>query len=452
MNKETLIEKIEYLYPQICSIEESTFRDSLQNGIISEQEKLSQEMIDYEDLYEELKTILFPMIEHYRDIFKTDVASKAKKVYFVALCEMIKNDYTTGMVKTFRYVTNQPTVDYARYYDLLQIVTDSQGLVLQRNGNIRLFERTYIEETGIPKNLTRTVIKFFNIYWKYFRNVEIEKRNRIIVDYIREGIFKEEYILDSADEKIIAAAQKELNVFPEKAIRTVSKLEKIFIALDNYPELLNAHIEDDFIEHINNVVGFNITSVLRNTDLKNIFFKYLQVVPVKKFTQKIIPNLSKSESVELPDGYEVTVKSLNENEISCGIYKIRGIHYEVVLDPMITLEDMFAYPRNQIYAFAPDYYIYTSNEYFDVESTYRYISSRRVFYKNKELYVWIGTVPPATSIFIDGNRIDSIENCYLTGKVVKYYDYETGKSSLRFAMNSFKACFPEYKYKKMTFV
>lgn len=65
MNKETLIEKIEYLYPQICSIEESTFRDSLQNAIYLAMRTSLEELQDllkyagHAPLYVERETLLY---------------------------------------------------------------------------------------------------------------------------------------------------------------------------------------------------------------------------------------------------------------------------------------------------------------------------------------------------------------------------------------------------------
>lgn len=452
MNLATLLEKIDLLYEKIIVIEQDTIHALLQEEGIEPSAHISQEHFDFSFLYEDLKQILYPMLEFYHEVIKSEKVEKAKKVYFIALCEMIKKDYTTGMIKTFRAVTDKSYIDTNRYYRLLESVTESQGISVKKKDNIRLFERTYIEETGIPQNLTRTVIKFFKSYWRYFRHIDVKTRIAIISDYIEGKDFPEEFIFYAGDERILSNAQKELMDFPEKSIRTIKKLDEIFVALDEYDELCDPEIKSNFVEEISNKVGFNILNVLRNSDLEDVYSKYLQSIPIYKFTKMIVPNLPKNEMVTTPEGTTIQAADLRESNICCGIYKIRGISYEVVISPIISLAEMLEIPRNTVRQLAKDYYIYVSNDYFDIDANGRTIEPRRLIFNNKERYVWLDKIPLASSVYVDGHTINSSERLSLSGKISKKYVYESEKSELHYVLHCFKALLPEYRYKKLNYI
>ena len=126
--------------------------------------------------------------------------------------------------------SSQPVRDLNtnRYYDLIQQVSDYQNInIIIQNGR-RLFEETYILETGIPKNLTTNVIKMFRIYWRYFREIPREERLSIIHDYLYGNELYDEYILDSSDAKLFEYYRDSIEKFPKKAIKVFDRLDLIF--------------------------------------------------------------------------------------------------------------------------------------------------------------------------------------------------------------------------------
>ena len=414
------------------------------------EERLSQEQIDYSSIYERLKNILIPSINYYSYFHDEQKRKMAEKVFFVAICEMIKQDYSRGMLITLRSVTGQVEINTNRYYDLLQRVSDSQELVIEKANGRRLFEKTYILQTGIPKNLTKYVTRMFKIYWRYFREMAVQDRRDEIHRYLYGEELSEVYIVDPKDANVFEDYRNYLKDFPEKSIRVFDRLDDIFVALDECSELISIDSRVELVETINEKVGFDISTVLRDSELVDIYYSYLQQIPISKFL-KIINNLPKNEIVILPEGQSKRVESISEKKLCCGVYKIRGNRYDVVIDPVISLDDILAMPCNQIIQLSKDYYCYVSRNYFEVEYDGRDIRPRRFIYKGQERQVWFGKLAPASMAYVDGNRLLSSEICKRSIVVKKYFDYDIRESRLQIKINSIKVSSPQYKFKKLTF-
>lgn len=446
MNFSGLLEKIKVLYTEIERIETEKRNMLLTNSY--EDVEVRQEDLDYSHIYSELKQILLPMLNSYKIIFKTKYADQAKKVYFVAICEMMKQDYNRGMLITYRMVTGEDYVDTNKYYELLHIVSVSQKLNVIKQGNRRLFDRSYVLETGIPKNLTRYVIKMFNIYWRYFRKMDIGERREIIHDYIEGNEFKKEYILNPAEARIFEDYREYLKEFPEKSIRVFDKLDLIFSTLDEYENIMVSENDTRFLREVNKKLGFDVTAVLRNSDMNRIYYSYLQQIPISKFTS-VLNNLLKTDIITLPTGEQTTTARISRNSVDCGEYVIRGISYSVVIDPVISLDDMLNAICNEIIELATDYFMYVSRDYFEVEIDGRMISPRRLYYRGQERVVWIGKLNAASVAYVDGVKLLSSEKFKLSSKIVKAYNAEHNQSRLVYRLSQFKACYPEYRYKRM---
>lgn len=449
MDYMTLIKKVEVLYKVISEIERDV-KSAFASNVFFSEKNLSQEDYDFSCIYEELVEILLPMLDLYPVIMRTRYKAMAEKVYFIAICEMIKQDYNRGMLITYRSVTGVEDINTNRYYDLLQRVSASQGLEIKKVNGRRQFEESYILETGIPRNLTKYVIKMFRIYWRYFRNNSVAERLPIIHEYLQGNDLMDEYILDHSDAVLFESYRDYLKDFPEKAIKVFDKLDVIFTALDDYAgELINDNHQCIFTE-ISKEVGFDISAVLRDSELMKIYFAYLKQIPVGKF-RKLLENLPKQEIVIAPDGNHKTVSRLIAEPIICGVYQIRGNKYYVVIDPNISLDDMIGFCCDRIITLANNYYCYVSWNNFGVEYNGVDVSTRMMMYKSQTRYLWFGKLQPASSAIVDGHLVMSSEIAKHSAKINKYFDYEKRVSRLQLNIGSVKVNYPQKPYGKLLY-
>lgn len=441
---------IKKLSSEINIIEQNTIHSlSSRERLFENDDRMSQEQFDYSSIYEGLKEILMPSIDYYTYLHDDSKKLLAQKVFFVAICEMIKQDYNRGMLITFRNVTGETEINTNRYYDLLQRVSDSQELLIEKSNGRRLFEKTYILETGIPKNLTKYVIRMFKIYWRYFREIEAQERRLEIHNYLFGDELSQVYIVDPQDARIFEDYRNYLKDFPEKAIRVFDKLDDIFTALDECDELINDNEYEDLIETINSKVGFDISTVLRDSELISIYYSYLQQIPINKLL-KILNNLPKNERIIMPDGSNRIIEGINEKNICCGVYQVRGNRYDVVIDPVISLDDIIGMNCNRIISLAKDYYCYVSRNEFEIDYDGREVQARRLIYKGQERLIWFGKLAPASIAYVDGKKVVSSEIYKRSIVVNKYFDYDKRESRLQIKINSIKVNYPENKYKKLT--
>ena len=439
--------KIDELYDAICEIENRTKESFASNDAFIDID-LRQEDYDFSDIYSDLVTILIPMLEFYQIIFRTPRREKAQKVYYVALCEMIKQDYNRGMLITFRNVTGESEINTNRYYDLIQRVSDSQGLRIKKINGRRQFEEAYILETGIPRNLTSYVIKMFKIYWRYFREFPTVERLEIIHDYLSGKELLDEYILDHNEAKLFDTYSSYLRDFPEKAIKVFDKLDLIFSAFDQYADTVDQDNRDEIVGEVSKQVGFDITTVLRDSELSNLYSIYLKQVPVNKFF-KILNNLPRLEAIITPTGDSVTVSKLQISNIACGEYKIRGNTYYVVVDPNVKLEEMVRMQCDTVIQLSTDYYCYISRNDFQVECNGVNVLTRKLIYRNQVKNIWFGRVQPASIVVVDGNTIVSSEKYKHNYRIHKKYDYEKKINNLCITINSVRANNPELPFGKL---
>ena len=438
-----LLDKIEYLYEEIKSVEDNT-RASFPSSI-----DMHQESMDFSHLYDEFKLLLSNVLDVYKYVFKTSLSEKAKKVYYVAICEMIKQDFYRGMLITFRSVTDSNNINNARYYELLEILTKSQGLAVEVVNGRRQFEKAFILETGIPQNMTKHVMKMFKIYWRYFHEVPQNERKQLLFNYLQGNEFSKEYIIDYNEADLFEKYREEIQEYAEKVYSVICRLDDIFSVLDNYYSVEEQLREDSFVEDINQMLGYDITKVLRDSDIRNIFAAYLKVVTVSKF-KKIIYNLPQNEAVLIPAGYSVSACRVINN-ISCGIYKIRGNSYEVVIDPTISLEDMIDMPCDKIHTLSLDYYCYISREYFDIEVDGKTVYPRELYYRGQSRYVWFGKVSAAGRVEICGQVLLSSQKTKLSGKIIKLYNYESKQSELVYYLQNVKVNEPTNPYGRLSY-
>lgn len=445
MNYSEYLSRIKELYEYICQNEADMIDTLAKNALETE---LSQEQFDYSEIYGQLCAILLPSLDFYTYSRNGSVVEMIEKVFYVAVCEMIKQDYNRGMLITFRQVTGENEINTNRYYDLLQRVTTRNNLQVKRQNGRRLFEQTFILETGIPKNLTKYILKMIRIYWRYFREIEAEKRKHIIHSYLLGEELMDEYILDPQEAIIFEEYKNYVKDFPEKAIRVFDKLDQIFTELDEYDGYMENTDIDAVFDAVSEKLGFNIGNVLRDSDLRKIYSDYLKQVPIRKFCA-IVQNLPSYETVIFPDGRQLAAKNISERSIVCGDYRIRGNKYSVVIDPILSLEDMVSMPCNIVTEIASDYYFYSSRSEFYAEYNGKEINPRRLVANHQERFVWMMHLSPASAAYIDGKTVRSSESFKRTLRVCKHFDYEKQKSVLQIHIGSVKINEPSKKYGKL---
>lgn len=450
MNWNELREVVEKLYSEIVAKEQLTKEEMINNGELDINDRLTQEYLDFGYLYDDLKRILLPALENsYRDLQPT-VENKLTKVYFVALCEMIKHDYNRGMLITFKAVTGSDQIDTNRYYTFLKKVTANEGMQINKVNNKSQYEESFILESGIPKKFSKDVLKMFQIYWRYFRAVDQVERKRFINKFIKGESIEKVYILNSIDYTGLTNLRERVRDFPEKVLYVFNKFEKIFMAIDAYEDankLQEANMSE-ILNYLNNCVGFNVENVLRSSDLEKVYWAYISELTINKF-EKILRNLDKQDIIINPRGERFFASEQNSNNIWCGSYKIKGVEYKVILDPTISLSDMLAFECNKIHSLAENYYLYSSEDYFDIEIDYKMVNPRYLYYMNQSRYIWVGKVPPASKVYIDDKEIKSSQNYSINYSIIKYFDRETKRNMLKVLINRFKLNEKEYAYRKI---
>jgi hypothetical protein len=450
MNWSELREVIEKLYKEIIVKEQLTMEEMTNNGELEVTDRLTQEYLDFGYLYDDLKRILLPILENSHRNLQSYVEKKLTKVYFVALCEMIKHDYNRGMLITFKAVTGADHIDTNRYYAFLKKVTANEGIRLTKINNKNQYEEAFILESGIPKKFSKDVLKMFQIYWRYFRAADHEERRSFIYKFIKGESIEKVYILDNSNYNELTNLRERVKDFPEKVLYVFNKFEKIFMAMDDYDDIENLQERNmsEILNYLNNSLGFKVENVLRSSDLEKVYLAYISELTINKF-EKILRNLDKQDIIINPRGERLLAFEQSSKNIWCGIYKIKGVEYKVILDPTLSLSEMLVYECNKIHSLADNYFFYSSEEYFDIEIDYKTINPRYLYYMNQSRYIWIGKVPPASKIYIDGKEIKSLQNYSTNYSVIKYFDRVTKNNVLKILVSRFKLNDKVYAYQKI---
>lgn len=450
MSWSELIENIEKLYNEIIIKEQLTKKEMIEDGILEVNERLTLEYLDFGYIYDDLKRLLLPILQNSHRDLQSNIEKKLTKVYFVALCEMIKHDYNRGMLITFKAVTRAEYIDTNRYYSLLRRVIANEGMQVSKINNKSQYEDAFILESGIPKKFSKDVLKMFQIYWRYFRAVELDERRRFIYKFIKGESIEKVYILDISDYNELTNLLERVKEFPEKVLYVFNKFEKIFMALDDYDDIYNLQQENisEIISFLNNSLGFKVENVLRSSDLEKVYLAYISELTINKF-EKILRNLDKHDVIINPHGERLFVMEQNAKNLWCGIYRIKDIEYKVILDPTLSLSEMLNFECNKIHSLSDNYFFYSSKEYFDVEIDYKMVNPRYLYFMNQSRYVWIGKVPPASKVYIDDKEIKSLQNYSINYSIIKYYDRETKRNVLKVLLSRFKLNDKKYAYHKI---
>lgn len=423
--------KIEYCYGVI------TQRIQAQSDLNNEKklfkDRVSFEDINLDDILDDLIKLIPPILEYNK--YFSSISTKIYKVYVAALCEIAKRGFSQGgILKTIdKYIGFE--FDRNRHYDLLNRALQSERIEV-RSEYAHKYEETIIYESGIPKEFHRKAFYFFEIYWRWFKSIDIKERHVFLERFLTTNEIEKIYFLDYLDFHRIRNLLEEMDTYRAKLLKTCKRFELVFSAIDNYIGCIDEKNIEKVCEEINEDLGFNIFTVIRLKEINKIFINYSQKVSFSNF-EKLINTLNNTEKIILPNGVERESAAYREINFICGIHIIRDIEYEVGYPIGFSLEELLKLQKNKIHYHGKNV-IYLSEDNFEVEIDGDNKIVREVIYNSFEGYVFIGSIPSASIANIDGKRVGSLENTKFEASIKKRWNRETKTNELYIKLNEYR--------------
>ncbi|NSW90470.1 MAG: hypothetical protein HPY74_07305 [Firmicutes bacterium] len=419
-NWKEVIQEIEELYEIIKKQEEKVRRILyIKNIIRKPEERISFEYVDLSAIYKRLIEIIRDIEYYYNLIYRLSSSYKSKpslnekmyKVYLAGICEIIKQDYSNGTVKTYTRVTGITTT--TKYYEILKNSFISER-ILPKDWEERKYTNRYqdvvIQESGIPTNLVNNIVKFFKIYWKYYKNkAREEKEEFFFLLNCKDSVFSN-YIYQAKELELMKNLYNEIKDYPTKVKRVLRQLEEIYFLIeDSMPDGEINDIEH-FCDKASKTLGYDILSVVpRKQALLDLYSTMINKVSINKF-RNILKNKPENIDVILPNGVRRNVREYSK--IIIGKHKLLGIDYSVVPDTSLELDDIIELPIKKVTLIGDDRVIYLSRQYFKVKIGQQTIEPHKIMHKEFIGYVWYGSIPKGIKIEVDGIQITPKQETY----------------------------------------
>lgn len=435
---------IDEAYTIIVTREEAQRKQNAEKGFFKS--RVSFEDIDLDDIfYTKLVSLILPM-QYYYKLGTREFQFKVYKVYVATLCEMAKNGFTQGGInKTIdEYVGT--SFDRNRHYDLLLKALQSQKIKIRYEYGHH-YEETIIYEAGIPKNLHTQALTLFEIYWKWLKGIDTSERHRFLREFLQDKPLSSIFILDPRDYTRIKNIREAMNTYKAKLYKTCIRLEDVISAIDSYPDQITFENIHQVCTKISEDLGRNIFTIIRTQDIQNFYLKYARRVSFTKF-QTIINGLSDYECITLPDNRKLTKTVYNANNFVCGIHYIKGNEFEVSYPIGLTLDEILALDRNKL-LWQDKRIIYISSCPFEVEIDGFNKRVRELYHGGEELYIYAGTIPAASTAYIDGIRVFSDQDILLSAYIRKYWNSEEHKNQLCIYIKEFKCSNIKYAHENI---
>ena len=406
------------------------------NGVLYGQlqdERVAFEYVDLGDVYDRLIKVI-PEIEYYYNSLirfsslygDVSLHKKANTVYLAAICEMIKQEYNGGTHKTYIYVTGANSSN--KYYKILENAFETEG-ILPENWNQKSkissfrYNDVLIHESGIPPKLVNNIIRFFLVFWKYFKNTPRQERENFLLKLSSDDDLSGYFTFHLKDKSDMLELYKEIKDYPSKVNQVISRLEEISNCIEDQVFDYNLSF-DDLYKDICAKLKYDIFSVLpRNaksllTDLYKIF---INRVTSTKF-KRIIGNYPPNTCISLPNGVISTVK--HYSKVVYGKHKVLDVTYEVVPDISIGLNELTGMPRREVIFLDSNRFIYISRDYFDVRYADEICEPAKIITDNFQGFIWFGLRPKGFPIEIDGLRVEPEQEIYWNLNISYDYSYE----------------------------
>ena len=432
MINEELNQKIDIAYQLIEErIEQQKWIYENQNIHIR---RVSFEDVSLDDI---LTSILLPLIPELIEKYPTlelKYKWKSYKIYIGTLCEIVKNGLVNGgILKTME--SRIGVFDRNHHYAILK-----DALLFERIKVInkpKKYEETIINEAGIPRGYHKKCIELFKLYWKWLHNYDAKERETFLRHFLSSEPLDKVYIIDHSDLQRLNDLRQEMNAFTEKVIKTCLKFEKVFTAIDLYPEaILEANI-DIVAAQISSIVGFDIFTVIRSSAVKQYILEYARKVSFKKFVH-IKKNLPDNEDIILPNGNKKKNCEYAYSNFIGGIHYIRGNAYEVSYPIALSIEDYYTIELQKPLSYGNSI-IYTSDEPIEAEVD-GYERPFRTFYDTNKglLYVYYERISPGSFVYLDGVPIQLLSPFSHKTYICKYWDNQERHYKLALCIDNIK--------------
>lgn len=353
------------IYNYIKGLQEVQKNTNILNGVLDGNVKFDS--IDLSDILEEKLSPAFVYIfNQLNSSYISYVYEKQMLFVFLAtVCEVAKNGVSNDIIKKLEEFSGIK-LHNTKYYNILKKAFKQEKIRIVE-GVKNKWQETIILESGIPKNLHSNIYKFFVIYWKWFRGIDIHIRHEALNKFLETGVLNRAYIpvINDYNELCRLYSVCYINRYTQRTFDTCVKLENVFNAIEKYQvELLskNADIETIF-KKINSELGFNIRSILRVDKWDSILLNYARDISFSGF-YKIVQNLLPEEEIKLPNNNLKKAKDYNYKSMVGGVHWIKGNIYNVSY-PGIPLSMFSKIPKDQVYE-NNNNIVFVSSNYFDV--------------------------------------------------------------------------------------
>lgn len=259
-------------------------------------ERITFEEIDMsfhlDDLMSVQKT-LQSRVYRRRLIFTSFVKRKALTVALAGVCQLIKDHYAGAFWDIYKNRIGWWQDNYT--YDLWEEGLKNEGIELIYT-NRREFVDSFIHEAGIPRGLQKSLVDFFLLYWRYFRNENVEK----LIDLVSEGETFDGDVPGSvlANLSIIMSSVRE---FKSAFSRRIERLISIVSFIEKSPDLKIGDVEANY-RLIQKECGIDPREIIRNEHrLHRIWIQVFSLITPRRFVA-ILAELDKEEKIILPDG------------------------------------------------------------------------------------------------------------------------------------------------------
>ncbi|WFA10073.1 hypothetical protein [Tissierella sp. Yu-01] len=408
--------------------------------------RIQFEYIDLDDIFKELIEIIAPAMEYYNILQKQPVGKQLNRVFIAALCEITKNGFSQGGI--LKQIDEYIGFEFirSRYYPLLKSALKSENIkTISQVGH--KYEATLVYESGIPKQFHRDLFKFFKLYWKWMKGIETEERRDFLRTFVEFKEISDVYVYDKNDYNKMKYYREQMNSFQEKVIKTCIRLDKIYSEIDKIDYDINESNIKDICFKISEKLGYNINLVVRAEDISKDIIESSHIVGFMKF-QKILKNLLPNEEITLPTGRKINKGKYYIDNFICGIHIVKNIKYEVIYPFGLSCNDYLELPRDEVIK-RNDYYIYTSNNYFEVEVDGNPVNVRELIWNNTDIYIYVGKVPRASCAYIDGFLVNGTEEIKIEAFIRKYWDRDEKKNKLILCLSDIKIFNPKYSMKTL---
>lgn len=420
MTYSELLQSIDLAYSIISDRLEKAKIDYEQLGQVFD--RVHYEDVSLDDIMDAILLPLLPdVIDRYASI-PLQYRIKAYRVYVASLCELVKNGLVNGGILKTMDARIGFEFDRNHHYDLLQKALKYEGIQVFEN-KYRKYEETIINEAGIPRNYHTKCLEIFTLYWKWLRNFDFAERKAFLVDYFDDRALNKIYIVDRNDSLRFAYLKEETKSFSQKVIKTCIKLDAVFSAIDNYPDTITEDNINDAAAEISSIVGFNIFSVVRSTNIRDYILSYAKQVSFLKF-ERILSSMPGSEEIELPNGTTKRVSDYHRFNYIGGRHLIRGNAYEVSFPISLSIGELFALPMQNIHMIG-NAVLYTSDEPIIAEIDGVGKPCRTfVNLKHDYRYIFYERIAAGSFAYIDGIPVDIINSFSRKTYIGKYWDQE----------------------------